>query len=635
MKKIYTIILAAVATLFSTSLAFADGDSYTPEQLAALSATKTVKPIGDGSQFQLTLETFVKGYSFSSTAKSSDMDIVLLLDVSGSMSGTKMDNLHKATKQFIDIIAENATKHKANHRISIVKFGADKTDKIGIDYNPSQGNRNYTQIVNEFMSVNTEANVSTLKGYVDLLKATGYTHSDYGMDKAKDAFARKRDDAILSMVVFTDGVPGESTSTFDDQVGSDAVKGAKDIKDMGVTVYTIGLFDNGTQSTKVSNYMMAMSSDYPEAVYEYYYNSRWDNGYRWKLGTKAAKEYYHATNDASELSNIFTEIGEDIGQQGVPGIDLPVNDVTIQDIVTPAFELPAGANSITLKVAQIKDVHVTLSADKKSWSVADDVDYDWEAPITIWKDGANVSPDPYFADVAVADLESAPNTINVTGFDFTKYWVGPDVEKLGDVYKDNPKTNTNGRKLIIEIIIQLDPNYSGTDSQITTNDTENSGIYVAGKGTKPVKNYAVVPATVYAPLPLKITKAGGLELGESILYTIERGTMVGGVWTKDETFSTMTVALTKDSNDGSLSETLGRLPARKMVNGEYVDYLYKVTEDTTWAWAHKTSTPVVKTQKLFDSESNYVPVSFDFATAPDTAGTIRKDEKARANEFGK
>lgn len=598
MKKIYTIILAALATLFSTSLAFADGDPN------AISAIKTVKPIGDGSQFQLSLETFVKGEALNSSAKSSNMDIILVLDRSGSMGdkidGTpKLTTLKTAAKQFVDIIAEDATKHSASHKISVVQFSSEN------------GRSTYTSVVQGLTGT-----FSDVKTAIDGLKASGATRSDLGMELAQQELGsnRSRDDAIKCVVMFTDGTP-TSNSSFSNTVANNAITYAKSMKDTGVIVYTIGLFDNSDlKDTKIQGYMNGVSSNYLNATA---YNN---------LGQKNpnGKEYYFKTADPKQLENIFSKIGDDISKEGA-GYDLDVNEVTLQDVVTPQFVLPSGNSSVTVYVEDIDKVN---TSGPTSTTITG---YTWKNRETVWQNGNNIATTQAYKDIRVT---VSGNTVDVVGFDFSANWVGLNITKSGESVT-KVETHTTGKRLVIEIVIQIDPNYEGGDNMIPTNDESKSGIFVGGTQTTPIVVYHTDPATVYAPLPLKITKAGGLELGESILYTIERGTMVGGVWTKDETFSTMTVALTKDSNDGSLSETLGRLPARKMVNGEYVDYLYKVTEDTTWAWAHKTSTPVVKTQKLFDSESNYVPVSFDFATAPDTAGAIRKDEKARANEFGK
>ena len=85
MKKIYTIALILSATLFAASPAKAEDERVTNDDIFT---SKTVTENSDGT-YTLTLETYVKG---SSTTKTETIrkpaDIVLVLDVSGSMTNT-------------------------------------------------------------------------------------------------------------------------------------------------------------------------------------------------------------------------------------------------------------------------------------------------------------------------------------------------------------------------------------------------------------------------------------------------------------------------------------------------------------------------------------------------------------------
>lgn len=121
---------------------------------------------------------FLVGLSaLSSTAKimgqtTVPLDIVLVLDVSGSMDDTDKDGVKKieklkgAVNNFIDKSAEENANKPANkqNRISLVKFAGDKTNKVGDETYRSGGfTFNYTQIVSNYKAC-TSGNMSELQG---------------------------------------------------------------------------------------------------------------------------------------------------------------------------------------------------------------------------------------------------------------------------------------------------------------------------------------------------------------------------------------------------------------------------------------------------------------------------------------
>lgn len=153
--------------------------------------TKTIQKNGDSD--------FLVGLSaLSSTAKiigqtTVPLDIVLVLDVSGSMDDTDKDGVKKieklkgAVNNFIDKSAEENANKPANkqNRVSLVKFAGDTTDKIGNDtYRDNGYIYNYTQIVSEYEAC-TSANKDKLKSKVNALTPAGATSADYAMKLAK------------------------------------------------------------------------------------------------------------------------------------------------------------------------------------------------------------------------------------------------------------------------------------------------------------------------------------------------------------------------------------------------------------------------------------------------------------------
>ena len=137
-----------IATMMPT-MAFAEGEAAekSPYEVTykggggldgGLYMRKTLDKIDKDGKGTITLETYVKGKIETS---STPMDIVLVLDVSGSMDDPigggdktkKIKALKDSVNSFIDKVESDASKNDVDHKISIVKFAGDKTDKVGND----------------------------------------------------------------------------------------------------------------------------------------------------------------------------------------------------------------------------------------------------------------------------------------------------------------------------------------------------------------------------------------------------------------------------------------------------------------------------------------------------------------------
>ena len=230
----------------------------------------------------------------------------------GGDSTKRIDALKSAANSFINTIAkqnEGIEGVDRQHRVAIVKFAGDKTNKVGNDqYKKGQFWYNNSQVMKGLTDC-SGGNVKVLEDTVAGIKPSGATRADYGLELAGD-ITSGRADAKKIVVFFTDGKP-TSFSEFDSDVAMGAVTAAKKMKDGKATVYTIGIFsgadpadDPSKEGTSdVNKFMHAVSSNYPDATS---YASD-------KLGTRAENsDYYKSATNAEELKKVFDDISQAI-----------------------------------------------------------------------------------------------------------------------------------------------------------------------------------------------------------------------------------------------------------------------------------------------------------------------------------
>ena len=321
--------------------------------LGAPEKHKRIKKNGDGTY---TLNVDVKGAASSTTVTTTQpIDFTLVLDVSGSMDDPmsktdrtkRLDALKEAVKAFLDEAANTNTEAGSELvRVGLVKFAGDKTDKIGDDMYRSGGyTYNYSQIVS-----NLTADMNGLKNKVSKLKAAGATRADNGFNRAVKVMgsASARTDAKKVVIFFADGSP-TSSSGFEGKVANKAVEAAKELKDGGATVYSIGIFASANPSSLSSNenqFMHAVSSNFPKATK---YNQRGE-------GNIEAGYYKSATN-ASELNTIFDEIEKSETTTSA------YTKVTMEDTLSGYVELADSNYKVVAKDASGKVVSLTKNVD--------------------------------------------------------------------------------------------------------------------------------------------------------------------------------------------------------------------------------------------------------------------------------
>lgn len=286
---------------------------------------KTVRVADDEKSDFLTTLSVMSSTSDTTTTEVRPLDIVLVLDASGSMDDPmgghdrtkRITALKGAAGDFIDTIVEQneGLPAERQHKVAIVKFAGKKSSSVGNDKYRSGGllfydYYNYSQVMKELTPCDT-AGAKSLKDTVDSISPAGATRADLGLQLAQSQLSSNgRADAKKVVVFFTDGSPTNSNE-FESEVATSAVTSAKAMKDSGATIYTIGIFsgaaptDDPTKSgtSKENRFMHAVSSNYPSAT-------SFDTE---SLGSRAQNSnYYQSAATTSELEKVFSGISSSI-----------------------------------------------------------------------------------------------------------------------------------------------------------------------------------------------------------------------------------------------------------------------------------------------------------------------------------
>lgn len=231
-KRLLTWVLVLVMALSLLPLnALAAGGSETDSGSGMIFTKKLVPdvPDKDGNYtIQMTAQATGKEVE---TTKVKPMDIVLVLDQSGSMEdkfsdGTRQSAMKKAVNSFIGEVAAKYSKD-ADHHMAIVTF-SDEAKTLA-----------------EWTAVDKDGEatlISKISGLTDT--PSGATNVGAGMELAQNLMNSSKDEEgrLKTVIVFTDGVPTKQ-SAFNTGVANAAISAAKDMKDAGVTIYTVGIFN--------------------------------------------------------------------------------------------------------------------------------------------------------------------------------------------------------------------------------------------------------------------------------------------------------------------------------------------------------------------------------------------------------
>ena len=311
-----------VGRIWTDKSVFDNTYAFKNEDNAGLSG----QTIGKGdSDFLVSLSALSSTSNLKEMVKTSQpLDIVLVLDTSGSMSGSKMTNLKNAANSFIDATAENnrGLEQDQQTRLAIVQFasGADTQQQL-----------NYV----------TDQNAQQYKNTINLFSANGATYAEEGLQQAQNVLDQNgRADVQQIVIFFTDGEPNHGNG-FDNEVAADAVNTAHEMKQGGTIIYAIGVMNGAdasvTDDDGFNEYMNGVSSNYPNATAEgkNWEIFDWSTYYNTTFGERAEGDYYKAASDPDSIEEIFDEISDEV-QQGV-GSGSPIEENTQQGNTEPGI----------------------------------------------------------------------------------------------------------------------------------------------------------------------------------------------------------------------------------------------------------------------------------------------------------
>lgn len=310
-----------VGRIWTDKSVFDDTYKFTNDDNAGLSG----QAIGKGdSDFLVSLSALSSTSNLKEMVKTSQpLDIVLVLDTSGSMSGSKMTNLKNAANNFIDATAENnrGLEQDQQTRLAIVQFASGANTEQQLNYVTDQNAQQYRNTINGF-------------------RANGATYAEEGLRQAQNVLDRNGRDNVQQIVIFfTDGEPNHGNG-FDNEVAAEAVNTAHEMKQGGTIIYAIGVMNGAdasvTDDDGFNEYMNGVSSNYPDATARGSNGGFFDRGYyNTTFGERAEGDYYKAASDPDSIEEIFDEISDEV-QQGV-GSGSPIEENTQQGNTVPGI----------------------------------------------------------------------------------------------------------------------------------------------------------------------------------------------------------------------------------------------------------------------------------------------------------
>ena len=536
---------------------------------------------------------------------------------------SRLEALKAAVADFVEVIYHNDNYEddtydkprasKLGNRISIVVYSADNdTDSHQL--------AGWTDVTTASGTMDIEL--------VRLITAEGThtgTYSNRGMTMANTLLGQiddaRRSEASQTVVLFTDGLPGNSNSwtPTSTTIANGCIEQSYTAKNTyGATVFTVAIYNNIQSQTNMYNYMRYTSSNYPyaESMDEPGVPS---NDESISEDQRRDPNFFKEAGD--DLSGVFQEIAKQSGGSSNTSLSAATSTV---DVVSSSFMLPEGADASSIKVFTAKCTYADPDNGTYTFNTETLVDHSDDTYNTYDSNGNVTGTYDVDANITVdlgTDADGNPK-IEVVGFDYSNNWCGPVTDENGNV-------TYQGHKVIIMIPIQMNPDAVGGPN-VGTN-TEGSGIFVNGTDDDPLIPFI----SPHVSLPVNIyIKKSGLRHGESAKFKIERAQitipMADDLDPESLTYSyvsTIFVTQPDTATDGAdVTVKVKGLPANISTT---VGYIYRITEEE-WAWSY-----------LRDTEPQYTVTSkvdnpFEFSnTKKDQIDIKVRHAESKANNVFK
>lgn len=506
-------------------------------------------------------------------------------------SDDKMTQLKDAVEDFITDVKEKeeglGIPSGKGSRIAIVKFAGheeggtninyytdeSQTTHSGIGVHITTNGTNYNEVVRGLTSVATGSQdlIDAVQGKNNEsypgLRAGGATAADRGMHLAANIIAAANKETNRKsnkiVVMFTDGEPNHARG-FSTSVAGSAITQAKVIKDAGGVVFTIGVF--AEETNEIKKYMEWTSSDYPEAAS---WSDAGSNG-------RDGQGYYILVSPTMSIADAFDQALNSVNSS----LD---SEAIVKDNMTNSFKLPEGATAANINVYSVDWV------DPGKWKTDADGN---EARVEL-SVKSETNPDGMIEITVKHKGEDGAehDGIEVTGFSYVDNWCG----KRTDIHDGTVTTRIDGKKLVIEFIIDIDEEIAVGGPAVATN-MGNSGIYENEDEVEPILPFEIPRTRI--PVNIHIQKYG-LAKGNSATFLIERvQARVDGGEVYIDPESNQPVPATGSDYEPFMTVFIQKTgdndPADRWVRGLDPQYLYRVSEDN-WSWTYTISGRVYET----------------------------------------